>query len=209
MTGAQGESISAKGTEQRGFDIAALRRGISIVNKGAQPLFVEMAVQGYPMKALPPRDDRISVERSWWTTDGVAVTDRHFKTGDMLIVRLRVNAKQRVKDGLIVDRIPAGVEVENLNLSQGPQARDFKVENVNISGAMNDTRIKHTEYRDDRFVVAADLDGRALDLFYLVRVVTPGRFVTPSSYAEDMYRPDVRAVGKAEPDTVVVDAKAK
>ncbi len=209
QSGAHSETISAKSSEQRSFDVATLKRGISIASKSAQPLFVELAVQGYPVKPLPPQDDRIAVDRSWWTTDGTAVSGQRFKTGDMLIVRLRVNTRQRVKDSLIVDRIPAGFEVENFNLSQGAQASEFKVENVDIAAAMNDPRIKHSEYRDDRFVLAADLDGRRLDVFYLVRVVTPGKFVVPATFAEDMYRPDVRGIGKAEADVVVVDPRGK
>ncbi|MEQ1807408.1 MAG: hypothetical protein ABL900_18665, partial [Burkholderiaceae bacterium] len=142
-------------------------------------------------------------------TDSHPMAERRLKTGEMLIVRLRVNARQRIKDGLIVDRIPAGLEVENVNLAQGAHLSEFKVEGVNIAGAMNDARIKHREYRDDRFVAAADLDGRTLDVFYVVRVVTPGRFVVPAPFAEDMYRPDVRGVGKAEADIEVLDPRGK
>ncbi len=57
---------------------------------------------------------------------------------------------------------------------------------------MTDRRIRHVEWRDDRFVAAARLDDyRELNLFYRARVVTPGRFVMPPVYAEDMYRPEV------------------
>lgn len=207
---AESETLNAKATEQRNYDAAALKRGITVTSKTPQqPLFVELSVQGYPVKPLPPREDRITLERSWWTTDGRPMTERRLKTGEMLIVRLRVNAKQRIKDGLVVDRIPAGLEVENVNLAQGSQLSEFKVENVNIAGAMSDVRIKHREYRDDRFVVAADLDGRTLDVFYLVRVVTPGKYVVPAPFAEDMYRPDVRGVGRAEADIEVVDPRGK
>jgi uncharacterized protein YfaS (alpha-2-macroglobulin family) len=209
QTGKQSETITAKASEQRSFDVATLKRGIAITSKSTQPLFVEVAVQGYPVKPLPQRDDRIAIERSWWTTSGAPVAERRFKTGDMMIVRLRVKTDHRIKDSLIVDRIPAGLEVENFNLSQGAQASEFTVEKTNIAGAMNDARIKHAEYRDDRFVLAADLDGRVLDVYYLVRVVTPGRFVVPPAFAEDMYRPDVRGIGKAEADMVVVDPRAK
>lgn len=208
QTGAQSENLSARSNEQRSVDAATLKRGISVGNRGTQPLFVELAVQGYPVKPLPAREERIAIERSWWTTAGAPVAGRQFKTGDMLIVRLRVNARQRIKDGLIVDRNPAGLEVENLNLSQGAQAGEFTVENIPIAGAMADARIKHSEYRDDRFVLAADLDGRRLDVFYLVRVVTPGRYVVPAPFVEDMYRPDVRGIGRTEPDIVVVDARS-
>ena len=209
QAGSASEKISSKTTEQRSFDAATLKRGISVAHQGGQPLFVEVAVQGYPLKPLPASDERISIERSWWTPTGSQVSERSFKTGDMLIVRLRVNARQRIKDGLIVDRIPAGFEIENFNLSQGAQASEYKVDGVNIAEAMTDARIKHSEYRDDRFVLAADLDGRTLNAYYLVRVVTPGRFVVPASFAEDMYRPNLRGVGKAEADIAVVDPRSK
>jgi len=209
FTGARSDTVGGTGSLAFPIELAAYKRGVSVQNKGAQPLFAEVAVSGYPVKPLAPKDDRILVERSWWNTDGSAVTQRQFKTGEMLIVRLRVTARQRVKDGLVIDRIPAGFEVENMNLTQGSQASEFKVQNVEVAKAMANERIKHSEYRDDRFVAAADLDGRPLDLFYLVRVVTPGRYVVPAAYAEDMYRPDVRGVGKPEGDISVTDPKAK
>jgi uncharacterized protein YfaS (alpha-2-macroglobulin family) len=201
------EPLSSKDSEQRSLTAAALKRGVSVASQSDAPLFVEVAVEGFPVKPLVPKDDRISVERSWWTVKGEATQGRQFKTGEMLIVRLRVTSKQRIKDGLIVDRIPAGMEIENLNLSQGVQASEFTVENVNVAQAMEDQRIKHREYRDDRFVVAADLDGRKLDVYYLLRVVTPGKFVVPAPFAEDMYRPEVRGVGKGEADITVVNPK--
>jgi hypothetical protein len=42
-------------------------------------------------------------------------------------------------------------------------------------------------------VAAIDLVERPQRLAYLVRAVTPGRFVLPGVVAEDMYRPDVFA----------------
>ncbi|HJW53880.1 MAG TPA: hypothetical protein VJ577_01270, partial [Burkholderiaceae bacterium] len=107
-----------------------------------------------------------------------------------------------------VDHIPAGLEVENLNLSQGPQAGEFTIDGVNLASAMSDERIKHKEYRDDRFVAAARLDGHATNLFYMLRVVTPGRFHVPGTFAEDMYRPELRAYGPASEPVSVVDPRA-
>jgi len=189
--------------------VAALRRGISVTNTSGAVLFAEVAVEGYLLKALAPRDDVINIERSWWTSAGVATTTRQFKAGDTVLVRLRVSGKQRIKDALVVERIPAGMEVENLNLSQGARASDFSVDGVNIGTALGDARIKYTEYRDDRFVAAVDLRDSKLDLFYLLRVVTPGHYKVPAPFAEDMYRPELRGVGKPEADIVVVDPRAK
>jgi uncharacterized protein YfaS (alpha-2-macroglobulin family) len=202
-------ALSSKTAEQRSFDAAAIKRGVTVVNTGKDTLFAEVAAEGYALKPLAPRDDRIALERSWWTPDGKAITSRQFKTGDMVVVRLKVQAKQRIKDGMVVERVPAGMEVENLNLSQGVQASDFAVAGVNVAEAMADARIKHREFRDDRFVAAADLRDGPLHLFYVLRVVTPGKFTVPAPFAEDMYRPDVRGVGKAEADITVVDPRVK
>jgi uncharacterized protein YfaS (alpha-2-macroglobulin family) len=204
--GAKTDAWTGSGTGQQSFDLAQLRSGLTLKNDGSAPLYLDVTAQGYPVKPLSPSSDRISVERAMFTTDGKAVTARQFTTGEMFIVRLRVKATQQIKDGLVVDRIPAGFEIENLNLSQGPQAGEFTVDGVNVAQANANERIVHTEYRDDRFVAAARLGGQ-LDLFYLVRAVTPGRYVVPATFAEDMYRPEIRGVGKAEGEMTVVDKK--
>jgi hypothetical protein len=203
------ETLTSSQGEQRAWDVATLRRGISVTNTSAEPLFLELSVAGHPLKPPVSGDDAISIERAWFAADGTALAPgRAVRTGELLVVRLRVKSKQRIRDGLVVDRIPAGVEVENRNLSQGPGAGEFKVDGVNVAEAMTDARIRHVEYRDDRFVAAAELDGNRLQLFYTLRVVTPGRFVVPAPFAEDMYRPELRGVGRAEPDLVVVDPRA-
>lgn len=203
--GGKAETLTGQASQQRTIDVADFKRGLSLVNQGSEALFVEVAVEGYPIKPLPPRDDLIKIDRTWWTPKGEAVTGRQFKIGDMLVVRLRVNSKQPIKDGLIVDRIPAGMEIENLNLSQGVQASEFNVDGVNVGQAMVDQRIKHVEFRDDRFVVAAQINQGKLDVFYVLRVVTPGKFVVPASFAEDMYRPEIQGVGKTEADVTVIN----
>ncbi|MCE4558090.1 alpha-2-macroglobulin family protein [Roseateles cellulosilyticus] len=205
--GAKSDAWAGSGTGQQGLTLAQVKSGIALKNEGSAPLYVDVTAQGYPIKPLPPATDRISVERAMFTTDGKPVAlSRGFATGEMFVVRLRVKASQQIKDGLVVDRIPAGFEIENLNLSQGPQAGEFTVEGVNVAQANANERIVHTEYRDDRFVAAARL-GEPLDMFYLVRVVTPGRYVVPATFAEDMYRAEIRGVGKAEGEIAVVDKR--
>lgn len=204
--GAKADAWTGTGTGQQSYTLAQLKSGIALKNDGSAPLYLDVSAQGYPVKPLPPSSDRISVERAMFTTDGKPVTTRQFATGEMFIVRLRVKASQSIKDGLVVDRIPAGFDVENLNLSQGPKAGEFTVDGVNIAQANANERIVHMEYRDDRFVAAAAL-GQTLDVFYLVRAVTPGKYVVPATFAEDMYRPEVRGIGKAEGEITVVDKK--
>jgi uncharacterized protein YfaS (alpha-2-macroglobulin family) len=79
---------------------------------------------------------------------------------------------------------------------------------------MRDADIQHVEFRDDRFAAAVRLNrgyyrsGKRV-LFYRARAVTPGRFVFPPTYAEDMYRPDVYGLAEGQKTLTVIDAKAK
>ena len=207
-TGDDSIPLTSKTTESRSFEPNLASKGIVIENKGNNPLWVEIEASGYPLKLPIPSTEKISLERSWFTTQGKPWKGGSLKVGDMLLVRITAKAKQVIEDGLIVDQIPAGLEVENLNLSQGPQASEFKIDGVNIGEAMNDPRIKHKEYRDDRFVAAVKLSGSTIQLFYMLRVVTPGRFHVPGTYAEDMYRPDIRAYGPSSEPVTVVDPRA-
>ncbi len=137
----------------------------------------------------------------------------------MILVRIKATAKQQIEDGMVVDHIPAGLEVENMNLSKGPEASEFTVDGINLGAAltdarvnletaMTDARIKHKEYRDDRFVAAVRLSAEPVHLFYMLRVVTPGRFNVPGTFAEDMYRPEIRAYGAAQDAITIADPRS-
>jgi uncharacterized protein YfaS (alpha-2-macroglobulin family) len=201
------QALASKTTEMRSLDATNLARGVTLTNQYKAPLFVELEASGFPTKAPAPRNDVIEVQREWFEADGRAWAKRPLKVGDMLVVRLQARARQRIEDAMLVDRVPAGFEIENLNLSQGPQAGEFTVGGVNAAVAMADDRIKHREYRDDRYVAAARLDNRWLTVLYMVRVVSPGRFVVPATFAEDMYRPELRGIGPAESPITITDPR--
>ncbi len=202
-------NLSSKASEIKSFDPALAVKGITIENKGANALWLEIEASGYPLKLPIPSVEKMSLERNWFTVDGKPWKGGNLKVGDMLIVRVTATSKQVIEDAMIIDHIPAGLEVENLNLSQGPQAGEFTIEGINLAQAMKDERIKHTEYRDDRFVAAVRMNGDKIKLFYMLRVVTPGRFHVPGTYAEDMYRPDIRAYGPSGEAVNVVDPRGK
>ncbi len=54
---------------------------------------------------------------------------------------------------------------------------------------------EHREAHGDRFAAAINLTPKesGFRTAYIVRAVTPGAFVLPGSYIEDMYRPDLSA----------------
>ncbi len=201
-------TLSSKNSEIRNFDPVLALKGITIENKGSNALWIEVEASGFPLKLPVPSKEKITLERRWFTADGQPWKGGTLKVGDMLLARVTATAKQVIEDAMIVDHIPAGLEVENLNLSQGPQAGEFSIDGVNLAAAMSNPRIKHKEYRDDRFVAAVKLNGDTINLFYMLRVVTPGRFQVPGTYAEDMYRPDIRAYGPSSGPITVIDPRS-
>jgi uncharacterized protein YfaS (alpha-2-macroglobulin family) len=191
-------------------DAPAARRGVTLVNTGDAPLYVEVESSGYP-KVTPPPENRLgSVQRSWFDADGRPWDGRALKVGDLMLVRVEVKPTRRADDALLVDRLPAGLEIENQNLSQGPQASEFSLQlpngqSLRIADTMSDNRVKHREFRDDRFVAALKLDSAPINLVYMVRVVSPGRYTVPGTFMEDMYRPELRTVGEPGQAVEVVE----
>ena len=98
---------------------------------------------------------------------------------------------------LVVDLLPAGLEIENIRLAGAPS-----LERLAWLGEL-DTPVR-LEQRDDRWVAALDLgDAKpAFRLAYFARAVTPGRFVLPATQVEDMYRPELMA--RVEPGRLAI-----
>ncbi|OZI56965.1 alpha-2-macroglobulin family protein [Bordetella genomosp. 4] len=187
LTSAEDETVALKAD-----DLSLLQ----VTNTGSNVLFAEFDLQGTRQEAPAPRSDVISLQRRWYTPDGRSWDGGVLRTGDMLVVRLTASANQTIPDALIVDRVPAGLEIENLNLSQSPDMQEWEIGGVRVAEAMSNSAIKHREFRDDRYVAAVSLTRSNVDVFYMARVVTPGRYAVPSTVAEDMYRPELRGVGE-------------
>lgn len=159
------------------------------------------------MARTAPAPDRsvIEVKRDYYTTDGKPWSGGVLDEGDALIVKVSITASRAMPDALLTDLLPAGLEVENFNLGDARQWAGVVVDGIEIADRDDAAEVRHEEYRDDRYVAALKLDsGNTARVFYLVRAVTPGTYTVPPSLVEDMYRPDLRGVGKASPATLTV-----
>jgi len=206
ITRGKPEALFGRGSLTRLVGPDALAAGVRIKNTHKDKLFVQLGMAGYPAKMPPSRSDAIAIKRELFDGNGKPLQGRSLKVGDSVLVRLQVNPRSWVTTGMVVDKIPAGLEIENLNIAQGEGMDSVAIDNVNPGDAMKDPRIQHVEFRDDRFVAAARLHGR-LSLFYRARVVTPGQYVFPPVYAEDMYRPDVYGLSADETMLTVTDSR--
>lgn len=189
----------------RSFDSAALARGVQFVPQGEAPMYASLEVAGIPRSAPEPDTRHLSVERSWYTTDGKPWTPQALKEGEALIVRVTITANSNMPDALLTDLLPAGLEIENFNLGDAKQWADVVVDGIGISERSSAADVKHEEFRDDRYVAALALSsGSKAQVYYLVRAVSPGTYTVPPSLVEDMYRPELRGVGRSTPATMTV-----
>lgn len=180
---------------------------LTIVNQGEAAVDAVVSVIGAAMTPEPAVERGFSVERTYYTLDGKEV-DLKSATGgtstlkqtDRLVVVLKVKAAETGGRILLVDRLPAGLEIENPRIVDSGDLKSF--------GWLKTTlKPQHSEFRDDRFVAAFDFFGKSsrrnsdgddddtepaseATVAYVVRAVTPGSFVHPAATVEDMYNPE-------------------
>jgi uncharacterized protein YfaS (alpha-2-macroglobulin family) len=187
------------------FDYDTLAKGVRFDPQGTPPLYASFEIAGVPRKAPEADFSKLKVERKWYGTDGKPWTPKPLKEGEALIVGVSVVSDVAMPDALLTDLLPAGLEIENFNLSDAKQWADVVVDGIQITDRESAAETRHEEYRDDRYVAALKLgEGDKARVFYLVRAVTPGTYTVPPPLVEDMYRPDLRGVGKSTPATITV-----
>ncbi|WP_213434922.1 MULTISPECIES: alpha-2-macroglobulin family protein [Lysobacteraceae] len=189
----------------RVVDVDALGKGLRFEPTSAPPYYVSYEVAGIPKEAPAPLKSVANVERTYYTPDGKAWEGGSLEEGDTLIVELAIKSEQTMPDALVTELLPAGLEVENFNLGDAKQWADVVIDGIEIADRDDASDLRHEEFRDDRYVAALKLQARGTArLFYLVRAVTPGTYAVPPTLVEDMYRPELRAIGTAKPASITV-----
>jgi len=224
----------------RGLSPAELKNGaLTITNNGDTAVDAVISVIGSALTPEPPASKGFQIERHAYTLDGKPVDlasltggNAEVKQNDRFVIALKVTSNEASGRVMVVDRLPAGFEIENPHL----------VESGSIAGLTwlkSTAEPEHTEFRDDRFVAAfnfADVRTTTEDspsegspatpddsvvtddsngqkkpapvsatLAYIVRAVSPGTFVHPAATVEDMYRPERYA--RTAAGTLTVSAK--
>ena len=178
---------------------------LTVQNQGSDTLFQQLTVSGYPRQAPAASSNGMTIRRDFLGMNGQALDLGNLKSGDLVLVHLALTSTTRVPDALVVDLLPAGLELENQNLAQSAAS----LENASSAvkqwrESMQNANVVHQEFRDDRYVAALNLEGYGTThLLYLARAVTPGTYRVPPPQVESMYRPNVQAVGETAGALVV------
>ena len=174
---------------------------VQVSNTGSVDAYVSLRLNGRTLTEPAAHSRGLQVQHVFYDLDGQPLADQQnlqLRSGEQLLVELTVMASADRPHGLVVDLLPAGLEVENQNLNDAYSISNLSVEGVALNELLYNVEIQHQEYRDDRFVAAVALyQEQPVRLFYLVRAVAAGEFRIPPTFAEDMYQPEVRHQGPA------------
>jgi hypothetical protein len=201
--------------------------GLTITNETDTPTDVLITVTGSALTPEPAISKGFKIERAYYTTTGTRLDLKSAEGGraevrqnDRMVVVLTVTGQEKMGRVLLVDRLPAGLEIENPRLVEGGDTKG-------LAWLAKTTAPEHAEFRDDRFVAAFNFlpaglrnaggdgdgpggeggegaegdpaaapaagGGSTATVAYVVRAVTPGVFVHPATTVEDMYRPERHA----------------
>jgi len=201
VAGAPGTE-AVQGTLNRSYRQSTLRAGaVTVTNTGDSTVRAVLTVSGAPTVPEPAAERGFKIERLYYTLDGKPVDPARARQNDRFAVVLKITEPQpQFGRVIVVDHLPAGFEIDNPRLvSSGETGTLGWIENA-VAPA-------NAEFRDDRFAAAVNRkggDGSVFTVAYVVRAVSPGRYVHPQAYVEDMYRPD--RFGRTGTGTVEVAA---
>jgi uncharacterized protein YfaS (alpha-2-macroglobulin family) len=191
--------LTSRGEEPRGLAVLleAQREGPAV--------FYDVTVQEVPSRQpVRPDDAGIRVER-WYEPLQGGDPVMSVAAGEIVRVKLRVTVPTERQFVVLDDPLPGGLEAVDVSLrTQGelpgvqadrtgrertePQAHDFGIWWGDWWSPFD-----HREMRDDRVVFAATrLPPGTYYATYVARATTPGTFVRPPAFAEEMYNPAVQ-----------------
>src|SRR5579871_2315834 len=181
------DGASVKTALYRSYKAAEMAgKPVRITNTGDAPIQTVVSVGGSPVTPEPAAANGFKIERSYFTLDGKPADVAKVKQNDRFAVVLKITeAKPEYGHLMVSDYLPAGFEIDNPHLvSSGDTGT--------LSWIEDGEEPVDTEFRDDRFTAAVDRAANAKSIFtvaYVVRAVSPGKYVLPQAYVEDMYNP--------------------
>ncbi|MCJ9427534.1 alpha-2-macroglobulin family protein [Kordiimonas marina] len=163
----------------------------SIINTSDTSLRVVHSVRGIPKAAPDEVSHGFRYARSYYDLQGHPISPDSLPRNGRFVVLLWGQADaEAIEDPLLVDLLPAGLEIDSTDTSD-----------LSFLGDL--TSVEFSDARDDRFVAALKIvpftpdKYRSFRVAYIVRAITPGTYVMPGPFVEDMYKPRFRYQGKA------------
>jgi uncharacterized protein YfaS (alpha-2-macroglobulin family) len=169
-----------------------LAQDVTVTNQGDQAVYLRATASGVPTEAQPAVSQGAEVDRQFFTIDGKPADLTKLKQNDIVVAVITGNFNDQTNHrAMVIDLLPAGLEIENERLTNTRRTGD-------LAWLPELTEGGYSEFRDDRYIAAFDTrpeNGNAFTFAYILRAVTPGKYKAPAIELEDMYKPELRARG--------------
>ena len=140
---------------------------------------------------IKEEDSFMQVRRSYYDyRSGYPVQDNNFKQGQLIVCKITLEGMSRSAENIVItDLLPAGFEIENPRLSASTELQ-WKTKNP--------INVQYMDIRDDRLLLFTDLDRNSKrEFYYMLRVVSRGKFQLPVIGADAMYDPEFHSYNGA------------
>jgi uncharacterized protein YfaS (alpha-2-macroglobulin family) len=124
-------------------------------------------------------DSYLKVRKIFYNRFGQPVSIKNIKQGDLIAVKISVQAieKVSVENVVLTDMLPAGFEIENPRVGEVQDMNWIK----------DDSSPDYFDVRDDRINFFTTVDANPRNFYYLVRAVSLGNYVMGPVSADAMY----------------------
>ncbi len=176
----------------------------SMINKdGVGRLYYGIRLSYAPRKTLDNRNAGIKVERYYETKSGrrINLNLESLKQGEEYVVVVKISSDYDRQFVVVDSGISSGMRILNSTFN----TESSEVKNITGSnrwwGSFN-----YTENYNDRILLFADFLYKGEHTYkYVVRAITPGKYLLPATKAEEMYNSEV--FGYDGQKTIIIRAK--
>jgi uncharacterized protein YfaS (alpha-2-macroglobulin family) len=169
--------------------------------------FVSWVQRGVPLEPPAGADHVLKIRRTYLNEKDEPLTAGEIASGTAVKVRLTLETPSELKNVVVEDLLPAGMEIENPRLATTAKKEgEARAGEVTIAPPLASPRL---DMRDDRLVLMTNVPAGASSFTYLARAVTTGTFMVPPVHGECMYDPSINSTSGGGATLVVVPAGAK
>ncbi|RRA98582.1 alpha-2-macroglobulin family protein [Larkinella rosea] len=181
---ADGKTVGAFTGKTLNLTTGIANRKLKLATQGSGSLYWFAQTEGLSATGNYTEEDAgLRVRREFLNRDGAPMSS--FKQNDLVVVRLSLASDNGipVTNVVVTDMLPAGFEIENPRLNE-PREMPW------IKGASTPD---HFDVRDDRIHFFTSAGTTEKTFYYLVRVVSKGRFSLGPVSADAMYDGSLRS----------------
>jgi alpha-2-macroglobulin len=158
---------------------------VSVAAKGKGSLYYFAQQEGLSATGSYVEEDNfLKVRRQFLSRTGQPISET-LKQNQLVVVKVSISSTlgTPVENVVVTDMLPAAFEIENPRLN----------EDRNMTWIKNASTPQHFDIRDDRINFYTTADATEKTFYYLVRVVSRGKFVLGPVAADAMYNGDYRS----------------